>query len=675
MDKALADLIRISNVTGKDPTLVQGGGGNTSVKTADGKYMYIKASGTALKDMNQKQGWRRLRLDPVLSIIEDKSLARLEARKREPEVVNRLLLACEDDVTSGARPSVEAHLHAFLDKCVIHLHPIVVAAYVNARNGKAEIEKLFKNSGFPLPPLWVPYVDPGFMLAKKIDKLAGDYQNRFGKRPAILFLEKHGLFVTAETAESALRLVRKVISLCSSKLKKLKIQNSKLKTSILNRQDIIATKLAIRKGVFDAIGQYLPVTYFGKTEAVAAFMSRKDAHKLLATPALNPDELVYANGSAMWLARHLSAERLADASGGLERCDAEIIARKVRTQAGKGQKPPAAFVVRGLGLFVAADKKTAPVIAEITTGSLAIRMNATKFGGILALTKRQQNFINNWESEAFRKQLAGASVKGELQNRIAVVTGAGSGLGRSIAIGLARAGAMVALVDIDKKAAEETASRLVGIQNSQTMVLRCDVTIESDVRQAFEAVLESWGGLDILVNAAGVAPAYALVDMPADKWRFALEVNLTGYFLMAREAAKIMIQQGMGGNIINLSSKSGLEASKNNTAYNATKAGEIHIARGWALELGEYGIRVNSVAPGNVFEGSKIWNPEYIKTCAKKYGIKPEEVIPFYVGKTALNREIKGQDVADAVVFLCSDRARTVTGQTLVPDSGQVMVR
>jgi NAD(P)-dependent dehydrogenase (short-subunit alcohol dehydrogenase family)/rhamnose utilization protein RhaD (predicted bifunctional aldolase and dehydrogenase) len=656
MDKALADLIRISNVTGRDSTLVQGGGGNTSVKTADGKYMYIKASGTALKDMNQKQGWRRLRLDPVLSIIEDKSLARLEARKREPEVVNRLLLACEDDVTSAARPSVEAHLHAFLDKCVIHLHPIVVAAYVNARNGKAEIENLFKNFGFSLPPLWVPYTDPGFMLAKKIAKLASDYQNRFGKRPAILFLEKHGLFVTAQTAESALRLVRKVISLCSSKLKKLKIQNSKLKTSILNRQDIIATKLAIRKGVFDAIGQYLPVTYFGKTEAVTAFMARKDAHKLLATPALNPDELVYANGSAMWL----------------ERCDAEIIARKVRTQVGKGQKPPAAFVVKGLGLFVAADKKTAPVIAEITTGSLIIRMNATKFGGILALTKRQQNFINNWESEAFRKQLAGASVKGELQNRIAVVTGAGSGLGKSIAIGLARAGAMVALVDIDKKAAEETA---LETQNSQTMVLQCNVTDETEVKEAFEAVLENWGGLDILVNAAGVAPAYPLVDMPADKWRFALEVNLTGYFLMAKEAARIMIQQGMGGNIINLSSKSGLDASKNNTAYNATKAGEIHIARGWALELGEYGIRVNAVAPGNVFEGSKIWNSEYIKTCAKKYGIKPEEVIPYYMDKTALKREIKGQDVADAVVFLCSDRARTVTGQTLVPDSGQVMVR
>jgi NAD(P)-dependent dehydrogenase (short-subunit alcohol dehydrogenase family) len=195
------------------------------------------------------------------------------------------------------------------------------------------------------------------------------------------------------------------------------------------------------------------------------------------------------------------------------------------------------------------------------------------------------------------------------------------------------------------------------------------------VGATFRELLSHWGGLDILVNAAGIAPAYALVDMPVDKWRMALEVNLTGYLLMAREAARIMIAQSMGGSIINLSSKSGLDASKNNTAYNATKAGEIHMARGWALELGEHGIRVNSIAPGNVFEGSKIWNPEYIKVCAKKYGIRPEEVIPYYVNRTALRREIKGQDIADAVVFLCSDRARTITGQTLVADAGQVMVR
>lgn len=383
MQKALADLVKISTITGKDTTLVQGGGGNTSVKTADGKFMYIKASGTALKDMTRQKGWRRVRLDLVLSVIEDKSLAKLEPGKREPEVVDRLLLACDDNVSGSARPSVEAHLHAILDKCVIHLHPLVVAAYVNAKNGRAVIEKLFKKENFP--PLWVPYTDPGFMLAKKIARLVGNYQNRFGKKPSVMILEKHGLFVTAETAEAALRLVRKVIKLCSSKLRKPKLR----KTGPPAEKDITAAKSAIRKAVFDATGKYFPVSYFATTEPVAAFMARKDAAKLLATPALNPDELVYANGSAMWI----------------ENCDVKKITRRLTSLLKKGQKPAAAFIVKGLGIFVAADKKTAPVIAEITACSVLIRIYAQKFGGILALTKRQQDFINNWEAEAFRRKL------------------------------------------------------------------------------------------------------------------------------------------------------------------------------------------------------------------------------------------------------------------------------
>ena len=160
MNKVLADLIRISNATGKDTELVQGGGGNTSVKTADGKHMYIKASGTALKDMNSQSGWRRLRIDKVLSVIGDKQLEGLDSSLREPEVVRRLLHACDDDIESGARPSVEAHLHAMLDKYVIHLHPVVIAAYANARNGRSQFEKLFSDAKFP--PLWSPYTDPGF---------------------------------------------------------------------------------------------------------------------------------------------------------------------------------------------------------------------------------------------------------------------------------------------------------------------------------------------------------------------------------------------------------------------------------------------------------------------------------------------------------------------------------
>jgi len=654
MDKALADLIRISNVTGKDPGLVLGGGGNTSVKTGDGRYMYIKASGTALKDMNRERGWRRLRIEPVLTIIKDKSLMKLDQIARENVVVSRLLEACADDCAGGARPSVESHLHALLKSHVIHLHPLVVSAYVNARNGEAELQKLFARE--KRPPLWVPYANPGYMLARKIATLVEDYQQQHGRKPQILFLAKHGVFVTADSAGGALRLVRKVITLCESKVNPIKARAAKSPVPA----DITAAKLAVRKAVFEVTGQYLPVSHFPATNSVAAFMAHSEARALLLSPPLHPEEMVYANGPALWC----------DDS----RC--EGIRRKLQARLRKAVKAPSAFLIKGLGLFVATDKALAPLVAEMEDGSVTVRMHARRFGGVIGLNKREQEFINNWESEAFRRKLVSGEGKGELNNRIAVVTGAGSGLGRSIAVGLAKAGALVALTDIDEKAAQETAT-IISCEKSkeQARVIPCDVTNESSVSRAFGELLNHWGGLDILVNAAGIAPAYALVDTPVDKWRAALEVNLTGYVLMAREAAKIMIAQGIGGGIINLSSKSGLDASKNNTAYNATKAGEIHMARGWALELGEHGIRVNSIAPGNVFEGSKIWNPEYIKVCAKKYGIRPEEVIPYYVNKTALRREIKGQDVADAVVFLCSDKARTITGQTLVADAGQVMVR
>jgi NAD(P)-dependent dehydrogenase (short-subunit alcohol dehydrogenase family) len=202
-----------------------------------------------------------------------------------------------------------------------------------------------------------------------------------------------------------------------------------------------------------------------------------------------------------------------------------------------------------------------------------------------------------------------------------------------------------------------------------------DVTTEDSVAAAFDQVVRHWGGIDIAICAAGIAPAHDLVDMPLKSWRLALEINLTGYFLVAREAARIMKAQGDGGAMILLSSKSGLDASKSNSAYNATKAGELHLMRGWALELGGDGIRVNALAPGNVFEGSKIWNQDYINAAARKKGIKPEEVIPYYVSLTALKRDIKRSDIANAAVFLCSDAARCITGQTLVVDGGQVMVR
>jgi rhamnose utilization protein RhaD (predicted bifunctional aldolase and dehydrogenase) len=396
MDKALADLIKISNITGKDSTLIQGGGGNTSVKTADGRYMYIKASGTDLKDMDKQTGWCKLRLAPVLAIIKDKSIANLGVQARETKVVKRLLLACDDKLTGDARPSVEAHLHAMLGKCVIHLHPVAVLSFTCAKNGKAELEKLFKDFefrisdfGFSSPPLWVPYAHPGFTLAKKIAKLNANYQNRFGRKPPVLFLQKHGLLISADSPNAALRLLRSVINRCAGKLKCPKAGKAKP----LNQEIIADVKLCIRRAFYEATGRYAVISHFYDDE-IAAFWRQKNAQKLLSPPALTPDELLYANGPAMWV----------------QDCVPKKIARRLTSQIRKGQKPPVAFLVKDAGLFVVGMEKIAAAVRDIVKNSFVIRTNASRLGGILTLNKPEQDFINRWEADAFRKKLAnGAS--------------------------------------------------------------------------------------------------------------------------------------------------------------------------------------------------------------------------------------------------------------------------
>ncbi|MHB1458275.1 MAG: SDR family oxidoreductase [Armatimonadota bacterium] len=652
VDQALLDFIKISRAAGCDPLLVQGGGGNTSAKTADGKNMYIKASGTALKDASETAGWRRMSIDQILSVLNDDSLSNLLPADREANVVARLNLACNDGLGTSSRPSVEAHLHAILDNYVIHIHPEAVGAYVCAKNGRAALESMFKDQ--PTPPLWVPYVDPGYTLGAKVNRLVTQYRAKNGRKPEIIFLEKHGLFVTAPTVDKTLTLVDMVINRCRTKLPVLGTKNFELPTC----EEIETAKLAIRCAVYIATDAYVNIEHFIDDE-IAAFMQREDADDLLSLPGLTPDELVYSSGPPLWL-------KTAD-SGSIIHC--------LKQQIAKGEKHAVSFMVKGLGLFVAGNKNTIPVVHDIAKMTMNVRVCAANFGGVNPLNNRQRDFITNWEAESFRKNMV-ASSGGELTGCIAVVSGAGSGLGKGIATGLVKAGATVVFADIDIASAEQVVSDVqADIPGSQAVTLKCDVTSEESVEAGFKDIVNRFGGLDILVNAAGIAPAYPLVDLPLSKWQLTLDINLTGYFLMARSAARIMIKQGIGGNIINLSSKSGLDASKSNTPYNATKSAELHMARGWALELGPHGIRVNSIAPGNVFEGSKIWNPQYIQESANKYGIKPEEVIPFYIDKTALKREIKGQDIADSVVFLCSNKANTITGQTLVVDSGQVMVR
>ena len=645
-EQSLAQLIEISHAVGGRPDFVQGGGGNTSVKSPGATTMAVKASGTALADMSESAGWVEMDVDKLVSVFDVSGLGDLPTHGRESRVLAHQQSCVLGE--TGGRPSVEAALHALLGRVVIHTHPSAVNA-LTCGPGEAAMKELARND--EPAPLWVPYTDPGYCLASLVKDAIDDYRNERGRLPQVLMLENHGIFVSADDAEQCIALHEDWVGRCEAYF-----EGTAAPLAPAAPPDAADTRKSmawIRRTFHEKDKGPVFARLSDDPELANAAVNREIAH-VLAEGALTPDQIVYTG------ARSIFARNLLEVAPALQASLDE-------------PSPPRVALVKDVGAFLVSDDPgKLNVIEEVAScAAKTIRLAAGR-GGVHNLHSSSADFIIHWEVEHYRARLLDRA-PGLLSGKVAVVTGAASGLGLGIAEGLIDAGAAVALCDIDQPglaAAIDAACEPAGV-----LAVQMDVTDEHQVMLGFDRVVRHWGGVDVVVCAAGIAPAHMLVDMPADQWRQALEINLTGYFLVAREAARTMQAQGHGGSMVMVSSKSGLAASRANSAYNATKAGELHLMRGWALELGEDGIRVNAVAPGNVFEGSKIWNPEYIKTCAEKKGIQPDEVIPHYVSLTALKREIKRSDVAAAVCFLCSDQARCITGQTLVIDSGQVMVR
>jgi len=259
-----------------------------------------------------------------------------------------------------------------------------------------------------------------------------------------------------------------------------------------------------------------------------------------------------------------------------------------------------------------------------------------------------------------------------LKGKAAIVTGAASGIGRGVANGLAESEANVVLADINLSGAQQAADEIAAEYGVGTLAVKVDVTRKDDAAAMAKKVMDTFGRIDILVNNAGVAPAFPLTEFPEEKWDLAIDINLKGYFLVAQAVVPFMIKQGSGA-IVNMSSKSGVRGSANNSAYNASKFGVIGLAQGWCRELARHGIRVNSVLPGNVLRGSGIWNEDYIRECARKLGIKPEEVEEYYNKQVPLGRQCTVEDIANLVVFLVSDKASYITGTSMLVDGGQEM--
>ena len=258
-----------------------------------------------------------------------------------------------------------------------------------------------------------------------------------------------------------------------------------------------------------------------------------------------------------------------------------------------------------------------------------------------------------------------------LQGRAAIVTGAAQGLGEALARRLAREGADVAVADVNAAKAEATAAAIGRETGRRTLAIRVDVTREEDVQTMTARTVEAFGALDILVANAGILAAHDITEFPADAWRRVLEVNLFGYFLCAREAAKVMVPRKRGA-IIQINSKSGKKGSFRNSAYAASKFGGLGLTQSIALDLAPYGVRVNAVCPGNLLDGT-LWNESLYEQYAKKWGISKEEVRRKYVEQVPLGRGCTYDDVGNVVAFLAGDASAYMTGQALNVTGGQEM--
>jgi len=665
MNADLADMLKISHGVGRDRRLVQGGGGNTSVKTNDGAAMFVKASGTALGEMQEGRGYRLVDVRACVDILTDEQLAAMERTPREAAVLQRLVDACLDEL--DGRPSVETSLHAILGRCVVHTHPSVLNGLLCATEGPEALQDLFGDMDPPY--LYIEFCGAGYSLGVRLYDELNAYRAEHGRLPEAIFLGNHGLFVTGDDADHVLKVTRDIFRRVEEHVAAITGETTlrvlKALSDSQRREAVMDVAAVARRFYADVFGRQ-PVVRFREGGIVETFIKNHLAPDLVKVPPMTPDQLVYCNDSPVWVEMPNNPHDLA------QNVRQALDARE------NGDVTPVCILVDGLGLFCAAPTaKLLDAVTQTMEAALETLWIASHHGEPRGLDPQWIPWIRDWEVERFRSKLAaGAGGTGDLGGKVVVVTGAGSGLGRGISLFLAREGCNVILADIDADAASETAELIAAEDTAARGVpLAADVTDEKSVVDMVYGAVCALGGVDVLVNCAGIAPAHPLTEFPLDAWRKAVEVNLTGYFLVAREVARCMVRQGTAGSIINISSKSGLHPSQSNSAYSATKAAEIHLARCWALDLAAHGIRVNSVCPGNVFQGSKIWNEEYIKTIAEKRGIRPDEVIPYYINLTALKQEITPDDIGEAVAFLAGSRASKITGQTLVVDGGQVFVR
>lgn len=668
-------LLYRSNLLGSDKRITNFGGGNTSAKVIasdpltgeDAHVLWVKGSGGDVGTM-ALGGFATLYQDKVDALRE---LYRGE--EHEDEMVG-YLPHCTFNLNPRAA-SIDTPLHSYVpQKHVDHMHPDAIIAIAAASDGERITRDIF---GADIG--WLPWKRPGYELGLWLGKFCQENPDARG-----VVLGGHGLFTWADTARECYAITLEIINraidwLDEQSTAKPAFSGARHDALAKHDRDRIAEQLMpVIRGMISQ-KQY-KVGHFDDSEAVLEFVCSQEMPALAALGTSCPDHFLRTKIKPLIVEFDPASNNLDETLTRLPQAIAsyrdDYTAYYERCR--HTDSPPirdanaVVYLVPGVGMLTfAKDKATARISAEFYTNAINVMRESSRVSTYCGLAEQEAFDIEYWLLEEAKLQRMPAPKS--LAGRVALVTGGAGGIGSATAERLLSEGACVLLADIDETLLSETHDRLCARYGRDVLrQVRVDVTDEQAVADAYTFAAREFGGMDIVVSNAGIASSAPVEDTTLELWNRNMDILSTGYFLVSREAFRMMRKQDMGGAVVFIASKNALAASAGASAYCTAKAAEVHLARCLALEGAEAGIRVNVVNPDAVLQGSKIWSGEWLHQRAEAYGKKVDELQNHYMERSLLKRAVLPADIAEAAYFLASDLAAKSTGNIINVDAGNV---
>ena len=642
--KELENLVAVSRKYGADSRFVIAGGGNTSYK--DEKHLWVKASGHALATIDENG----------FAVLDRSLLAPMGTRQysadvneREARVKDDLALA---NLTRDRRPSVETSLHDCMDYAyVVHLHPTLVNALMCSNKAQECCRELFPDA------LYIEYTDPGYTLFRKVYDRLQECKKATGRQPQVIFLQNHGVFVGAGTTEE-------IDAIYAGMMEKLEACVKPLPEGESPVCDCVTELIPAIRQILSRGGRGLKTLKITSNALVDWVLENADKVKRPFTP----DIIVYCKSEYLVL-----------------NADVQEAEEKIEAFTARRGYTPKVLLIKGVGLVAVGDHaKNADIISEVFLDAAKVAFYAQSFGGEHGMEPAWIDFIDNWEVENYRRKVASGASQGRVEGKTIIVTGAAQGFGEGIARELMGQGANIVVADLNDVVGAATAENLNSIgKNNRSIFVKTNVADMQSLQNLMKETVCRFGALDVFVSNAGVLRAGGLEAMTPENFEFVTNINYKAYFFCAKVASHIMkVETQMDpdyfADIVQVNSKSGLRGSKANFAYAGGKFGGIGLTQSFALELAPFRVKVNSICPGNFYDGPLWSNPEnglFVQYLAagKVPGAKTvQDVKDYYLAQVPMRKGCNPADVTKAILYAIEQTGET--GQAIPVTGGQVML-